>query len=151
MTKKKADARWSGAVDWSVLAKTGKKTNKNCRGCIHADPDLFCFYSVRVGHRRPCKMHPGGGCDVKQTRNGAAPSVHPDYIITPRQIKAVQKSKKKTKVELLEENPKAAKLYDKGASDLQIATACGVSKQTVLTWRQRTGRPSHWKNRRKDM
>ena len=37
----------------------------------------------------------------------------------------------------------AAELYNAGAIDIEIAEACGVSRQTICNWRNRNGLTAH--------
>ena len=137
------------AIHWDIVTQTGREHNKGCAGCRYVTHEFYCDYLLQEGRRRPCKPYPGGGCPIKDATQ-RDPRCHPGYLFSRRQKKKIVQSKRVPK-NTLDRSPLAAELYEKGANDLQIAMACGCSKQTVLKWRKRTGRKSHWHNRRKEL
>lgn len=124
--------------------------NHGCKGCIYKDQYYICNYLLITGHRRPCATWPGGGCDVKDTRRRPDPHCHPPNIMSKRQKKTVSNLHRGGRKSVLTDSQLAADLYEKGANDLQISLACGCRRETVLAWRQKTGRESNWKKKRKE-
>lgn len=137
----------SNGINWSLVTQDGRSQNHGCAGCRYVTRDFYCGYYLQTQRRRPCAPFPGGGCPIKAAGE-EPPRKHPGYLFSKKQKRRIAPPRPGRS--MLDDNPLAADLYRKGANDLQIAAACGCSKQTVLNWRHRTGRESHWKKRRKE-
>lgn len=136
-------------IDAKKTIRDLKDLNRGCKGCRYKDRNYICDYYLITGQRRPCKPWPGGGCDAKDTRKIRDPRCHPPNLMSKRQKRKIEATKHTYKSRL-EDNQLAAELYEKGASDLQIALACGCRRETVMKWRHATGRESKYRQKRKE-
>lgn len=154
---------YSKAVNWAVLGRNDeRKQNKGCKGCRFVDSDYHCRYLLDMGpsHSRVklgVKMRPGGGCDLYSSKKLDKTSTHPGILMTKgvaQKFREIQKMDPDRRISKLNNNPEAHKtaldLYNKGAGDAQIATALGVTKQTVFNWRKANGLSSNYHKFRKE-
>lgn len=117
--------------------------HKGCQGCFYQDGQGFCDYIGIEGRKRPAKILPGGGCELKIGKRPRRQS----QLLTGKSKKAL--SPKTPKKPILDHD-KALELYHKGANDVQIALACGCSKGTVQHWRNKNRLASNYFKNRKD-
>lgn len=104
--------------------------------CLYGDSRGYCVYILVMQHRRPCP--PGEGCTAFELRAGTR-KPEPIAIIPP----ATKRPKKAPPRGKPWDKAKARALYDGGASDRDIATACGVSQPTICNWRNAQWLPPH--------
>ena len=102
--------------------------------CQYGDSRGYCTYILVMQHRRPCP--PGEGCTAFELRAGAR-KPEPIAVIPP----ATKRPKPAPSRGRLWDKAKARALYDEGASDCDIAKACGVSQPTICNWRNALGLP----------
>lgn len=153
----------SKTINWSVLAQNDERQlNKGCKGCKFVDPGWHCRYLLDMGpgHSRVAhgiKMRPGGGCELYSPKKLSKTSVRPGILMTKgvaKKLQNIQKMNPERRISKLDNNPEAHKtaldLYHKGAGDTQIATALGVTKQTVFNWRKAHGLESNYRKFRKE-
>lgn len=127
-----------GYIDYNKM-KPDREMTKRCRRpkmCLYFSATTqTCDYREIVGERRPCP--PGDQCTVKTTGQKSLRKNPWNDNMTVIKHRSPRKSK-------LEGNKQAERMYDVGASDPEIAEACGVSKATVVRWRVNTGRESNY-------
>ena len=115
-----------------------------CLRCLYGDQRGYCSYILATLHRRPCP--PGEGCTVFKPRTGKR-EPEPIVIVPPTsksEPRPTSKPPKPTRPRgKLWDTAKARALYDGGASDRDIATACGISPSAIGRWRNRLRLPPH--------
>lgn len=107
-----------------------------CMRCLYGDQQGYCTYILVMQHRRPCP--PGEGCTAFEPHTGKR-KPEPVVIVPPatkHPKPAPPRGKQWDKV-------KARALYDGGASDQDIARACGVSQPAICNWRNAQKLPPH--------
>lgn len=107
-----------------------------CMRCLYGDSHGYCTYILVMQHRRPCP--PGEGCTAFEPRAGTR-KPEPIAVIPP----ATKRPKPAPPRGKLWDRVKARALYDEGASDCDIAKACGVSQPAICNWRNALGLPPH--------
>lgn len=142
-------------INWDVLARNDERTlNKDCKGCKFLDRNWHCRYllDMGTGHSRVAsgiKTYPGGGCDLYTPKKREKTSVRPGIMVTKGVAKKLREINRTDTGKPIDQEA-AMDLYNKGAGDSQIATALGVTKQTVLDWRQAHGLESNLLKFRKE-
>lgn len=107
-----------------------------CLRCLYGDSRGYCTYILVMQHRRPCP--PGADCTVFKPRTGKR---EPEPIVSiPPATKHPKKAPSRGK---RWDTAKARRLYDEGASDQDIAKACGISPSAIGRWRNRLRLPPH--------
>lgn len=106
--------------------------DERCEGCEHCTPIpsfglVACYYYIHtgIGHRRGCKA--GTECDKYEPYTGK-------YDV-PEPLPIIKKP---------DRNRMFKALYDKGMSDLEIATEAKVSSSAVRNWRWRYKLPANY-------
>lgn len=107
-----------------------------CLRCLYGDQQGYCTYILVMQHRRPCP--PGEGCTAFEPRAGTR-KPEPIVIVPP----ATKPPKPTPPRGKLWGKAKARALYDEGASDQDIAKACGISPSAIGRWRNALGLPPH--------
>ena len=105
-----------------------------CMRCLYGDQQGYCTYILVMQHRRPCP--PGADCTVFEPRAGTR-KPEPVVIVPP----AATHPKPTRPRGKLWDKAKARALYDGGASDRDIAKACGISPSAIGRWRNRLRLP----------
>lgn len=117
----------------------------HCRSCLYGGGDGYCTYILWTTHRRPCP--PGAGCTVYERASAEQrKKAKNNIVIIP--AAAVRQPQKPHRRKW--DTAKALQMYQDGASDAQIAKACGVSQPTICLWRNAQSLPTHAKGRRDD-
>ena len=105
-----------------------------CLRCLYGDQQGYCTYILVMQHRRPCP--PGEGCTVFEPHTGKR---KPEpVVIVPAATTHPKPTRPRGK---LWDKAKARALYDGGASDRDIAKACGISPSAIGRWRNRLRLP----------
>lgn len=107
-----------------------------CMRCLYGDSRGYCTYILVMQHRRPCP--PGADCTAFEPRAGTR-KPEPIAVIPP----ATKRPKPAPSRGKLWDKVMARALYDGGASDQDIARACGVSQPAICNWRNALGLPPH--------
>lgn len=104
--------------------------------CRYQMADGSCDYLCQAGHRRGCP--PGRDC----IRYEPAEGYRPKPVPPPQPRREVEGYvKRPTAKQSLENDRKALELYQRGATDPEIARATGWAKSTVGKWRRENGLP----------
>lgn len=112
------------------------RASLRCMRCQYGDSRGYCTYILVMQHRRPCP--PGADCTAFEQHTGKR-KPEPISIVPP----ATKRPKPAPPRGTLWDKAKARALYDEGASDQDIARACGVSQPTICNWRNALGLPPH--------
>lgn len=143
------------SINWDVLARNDeRRLNKGCKGCRYLDQKWHCRYlsDLGPGHSRVAmgvKTYPGGGCDLYEGKKRDKTSLRPGIMITKGVAKKMREINRADAGKAIDPNA-ALSLYNKGAGDSQIASSLGVTRQTVLDWRQANGLESNHLKFRKE-
>lgn len=104
--------------------------------CRFQMADGSCDYLCQAGHRRGCP--PGPDC----TRYEPSEGYQPKTVRPPQPRHEVEGyTHRPTARQSLENDRKALELYQRGATDPEIARATGWAKSTVGKWRRDNGLP----------
>lgn len=108
--------------------------------CRYQMADGSCDYLCQAGHRRGCP--PGPDCIRYEPSEGYQPKT----VRPPQPRREVEGYvKRPTAKQSLENDRRALELYQKGATDPEIARATGWAKSTVGKWRRDNGLPGNRK------
>ena len=104
--------------------------------CRYQMADGTCDYLCQAGHSRGCP--PGRDCIRYEPAEGYRPKTVPP----PQPRREVEGYvKRPTAKQSLENDRRALELYQRGATDPEIARATGWAKSTVGKWRRDNGLP----------
>ena len=120
------------------------RRNEPCRSCLYASRDGYCTYLLWTLHRRPCP--PGQDCTVYERASDEQRKKAKNNIIIMPATTAPKPPKPSRRIW---DTAKALRMYQDGASDVQIAKACRVSPTTIYLWRKGQGLPTHAKPSRR--
>ena len=115
----------------------GLKKRLPCpKGCRYQMADGACDYLCQTGHGRGCP--PGPDC----TRYEPAEGYQPKPVRPPQPRRQVEGyTRRPTARQSLDNDRKALELYQRGATDPEIAKATGWANSTVGKWRRENGLP----------